>query len=93
MLSAWAATGGGGRVTSSVQISGGNRCHSSAAHLETPAPMPPDLAAQPLAGLTVIDLSQIYNGPYATFLLAAAGATVIKVEPPGGELLPSLAAR
>ena len=28
----------------------------------------------PLAGITVVDLSQIYNGPYATFLCAQAGA-------------------
>jgi CoA:oxalate CoA-transferase len=42
---------------------------------------------QPLDGLVVIDLSQIYNGPYATFLMAAAGAEVIKVEPPSGEPL------
>ena len=42
---------------------------------------------QPLAGITVLDLSQVYNGPYATFLLANAGAEVIKVEPPGGEFL------
>lgn len=42
---------------------------------------------QPLDGVVVVDLSQIYNGPYATFLMAAAGATVIKVEPPGGEPL------
>src|ERR1700728_4135309 len=41
----------------------------------------------PLAGVTVIDLTQIYNGPYATFMMAQAGATVIKVEPPGGEHL------
>ncbi len=41
----------------------------------------------PLDGVTVIDLSQIYNGPYATFLMAMAGARVIKVEPPGGESL------
>ena len=41
----------------------------------------------PLDGVTVIDLSQIYNGPYATFLMAAAGAEVIKIEPPGGESL------
>ncbi len=43
--------------------------------------------ALPLDGVTVIDLSQIYNGPYATFLLATAGAAVIKIEPPGGESL------
>src|ERR1700741_3796296 len=41
----------------------------------------------PLAGIKVIDLSQIYNGPYATFLMAQAGADVIKVEPKGGEHL------
>jgi crotonobetainyl-CoA:carnitine CoA-transferase CaiB-like acyl-CoA transferase len=39
----------------------------------------------PLAGITVVDLSQIYNGPYATFLMAQAGADVIKVEPKNGE--------
>lgn len=44
-------------------------------------------AHQPLSGIKVIDLSQIYNGPYATFLMATAGAYVIKVEPPGGEPL------
>ncbi len=41
----------------------------------------------PLEGITVVDLSQIYNGPYATFLMAMAGARVIKIEPPGGESL------
>lgn len=41
----------------------------------------------PLNGLVVLDLTQIYNGPYATFLMARAGATVIKIEPPGGEHL------
>ncbi|SAL05583.1 formyl-CoA transferase [Caballeronia calidae] len=41
----------------------------------------------PLSGLTVIDCGQVYNGPYAGFLLAMAGAKVIKVEPPCGENL------
>src|SRR5437763_9169299 len=41
----------------------------------------------PLAGVTVIDLSQIYNGADATFLGAQAGADGIKVEPKGGEHL------
>jgi crotonobetainyl-CoA:carnitine CoA-transferase CaiB-like acyl-CoA transferase len=39
----------------------------------------------PLAGLIVLDLGQVYQGPYAGFLMAQAGATVIKVEPPKGE--------
>jgi formyl-CoA transferase len=43
----------------------------------------------PLSGITVIDLSHVYNGPYATFLMAMAGATVIKVEPFQGEHLRS----
>jgi len=41
----------------------------------------------PLSGVVVVDLSHIYNGPYATYLMALAGATVIKVEPHGGEHL------
>ncbi len=41
----------------------------------------------PLQGVVVVDLTQIYNGPYATYLLALAGAKVIKIEPPGGESL------
>ena len=39
----------------------------------------------PLEGVTVIDLGQVYQGPYAGFLMAQAGANVIKVEPPNGE--------
>jgi CoA:oxalate CoA-transferase len=41
----------------------------------------------PLAGLVVVDFGQIFQGPYATLLLAKNGADVIKVEPPGGEPL------
>jgi CoA:oxalate CoA-transferase len=42
-------------------------------------------APLPLNGVTVIDFGQIYNGPYATFLMAMAGARVIKIEPKTGE--------
>lgn len=49
----------------------------------TNGPRPP--LKGPLSGITIIDLTQIYNGPYATFLMAMAGADVIKIEPPGGE--------
>ncbi len=46
-------------------------------------------AVYPLSGVTVLDLSHVYNGPYATFLMAMAGATVVKVEPQTGEHLRS----
>ncbi|MDQ2802866.1 MAG: CoA transferase [Pseudomonadota bacterium] len=46
-----------------------------------------DLAAAPLAGITVLDFGQIFQGPYCTLLLAKAGADVIKVEPPHGDPL------
>lgn len=39
----------------------------------------------PLEGLVVVDLSRYIAGPYCTMLMADAGATVIKVEPPLGD--------
>jgi crotonobetainyl-CoA:carnitine CoA-transferase CaiB-like acyl-CoA transferase len=45
------------------------------------------LPTPPLKGVKVLDLGQIYNGPYAGFLLAHGGADVVKVEPLDGEAL------
>jgi len=50
---------------------------------------PSEKQTYPLEGVTVLDLTQIYNGPYATFLMAMGGANVIKVEPLTGENLRS----
>jgi len=41
--------------------------------------------AGPLAGIRIIDLSQIVSGPMAATMLADQGAEVIKVESPGGD--------
>lgn len=46
----------------------------------------PHTTPPPLAGVKVVELTHLIAGPYCTQLLAEEGATVIKVEPPGGEL-------
>ncbi len=60
----------------------------------------PDLAAppgaRPLAGVRVLDLTRVIAGPVATRYLAAYGADVVRVDPPGfeevGALLPETTA-
>jgi alpha-methylacyl-CoA racemase len=49
-------------------------------------PLPGDESLQDaLAGLRVVDLTQLLPGPFATLRLAQWGAEVIKIEPPSGD--------
>jgi len=47
------------------------------------------MSSQPLDGIDVVTLGQLYNGPYCSLMLSYLGANVVKVEPPDGEPLRS----
>ena len=45
------------------------------------------MAPRALEGIRILDLTRIFSGPYCSMLFADMGAEVIKIEPPGGEII------
>jgi crotonobetainyl-CoA:carnitine CoA-transferase CaiB-like acyl-CoA transferase len=45
----------------------------------------------PLSGVRIVDLTAMVMGPYATQIMTDMGADVIKVEPPGGDAVRTIA--
>ncbi len=52
-----------------------------------PLPRPPTTAQLPLAGLVVVEAGRRLQGPLAGHVLGLLGAQVVRIEPPGGDLL------
>jgi crotonobetainyl-CoA:carnitine CoA-transferase CaiB-like acyl-CoA transferase len=46
-----------------------------------------DAVRRPMEGMLVLDLGQVYNGPYCGLLLGFSGARVLKIEPPEGDVV------
>jgi crotonobetainyl-CoA:carnitine CoA-transferase CaiB-like acyl-CoA transferase len=51
------------------------------------AAAPDDADRRPLAGVRAVEMGHVAAGPFAGMLLADLGADVVKVEPPGGDMM------
>jgi glutaryl-CoA transferase len=66
-------------------LSGGPPTASPRVRRLPPVLLVNDEPPAPLAGITVLDLGRVISGPLCALTLAELGATVIRVEKPGGD--------
>src|ERR1051325_12230752 len=72
-----------------TQVSAGSRTWPSASTImaRSYARMRGMATSRPHEGMLVLDLGQIYNGPYCGLLLGFMGARVLKIEAPEGDVV------
>ena len=84
-----ASPAGAATATASPVVVGEHRLPADTAAAEGDSPLPGG-SAQPFSGVRVLDMTRVIAGPVCTKFLAAYGAEVLRLDPPGFAEVPAL---